>query len=179
MRNNIYIESLEIGISYLENGVSYIELKEILVSKGFSIEGIFEDYFYYWFYKNFFVEGIYGRINQKSTVAEKKYKHLYKEFESKKAFLTGSAHQDYIDYIELKDARKFSKKAIGIASAALVVTLIALIFSIIFNQKTIRDKESLEKLETQYQEEVLEKLSKFYNIYEEKSKSLEMKTDSL
>lgn len=151
MENNIYIKSLEFGVQNMKDGVSYLEMLEYLSICNLQPDNLFENYYANWFFENFFIESLHRYTSEHGYKFAFRKEELDK-YKQEKAILTGNAYQNYIDYLELKEARKSSKKAFNTAIAAIILTFISVIFQIITynysskNQKTANLK--LEKTES-------------------------------
>lgn len=128
MLNNIYIETLKIGAENLDKGISYSQVVEQLTQIGISIEPYFEEYFMLWFFTNFYERSMTNIIRTQSNRWFRK-----EEYGSALNFpviLTGEAYQNYLDYIELKEAREYSLQAQKAANESIKIARLTLIVSI-------------------------------------------------
>ncbi|MHB0754615.1 hypothetical protein [Polaribacter sp. M15] len=109
---NLYLKSLEIGFEKNDEGISLNEIKNILKM----LEYIFdEDIYRDWFYRNFEHKNRITFINQPIA-------GVSREEDDKKLRLSSESLFQYLEYVELKEARvnsisakKQSFLAIGIA----------------------------------------------------------------
>ncbi|WP_026451473.1 hypothetical protein [Aequorivita capsosiphonis] len=146
METNIYIQAMEIGYSHNE-GITYKDLKRLLQSKTLApIEGRREYTFIKWFIKNFDAPlmPIQGSAAMKKyysvlvkDLRDKENLQAYRDFSNKTYFLKGKTVKQYLDYLELKEAReqaqvaqKSSTKAIRIAYWSLSISAILALTSI-------------------------------------------------
>ncbi len=136
---NRYIKAMEIGNKYEKEGISYFDLiKQITGSEEKKFARESEITFFIWFVDNFntaepsltyhSMQGLiagYLSVNETNKTYHKlshsAYKVLHEDL-GKKWFLNGQASKQYIDYLELVEARSSSKKAIGIAIVAILIT---------------------------------------------------------
>jgi hypothetical protein len=147
METNIYIHAMEIGYSHNE-GITYKELKRLLQSEiSAKLVGRREYTFIKWFIENFDAPlmPIKGSAVMKryynvlvNDIKDKENIQAYSDFSNKTYFLKGKTVKQYLDYLELKEAReqaqvaqKSSTKAIRIAFWSLAISAILALTSII------------------------------------------------
>lgn len=131
---NIYIRSLEVGVENIEAGISYFEMKDKLINEGFPFSGTFEEYFINWFFKNFFEHSQYPYYHgTRYGDNYRKLKDISDQSKNTKCIISSEACFDLIDYQELIEVKKSSKQSNRNALIAIVLTLLALLVSIISN----------------------------------------------
>lgn len=129
---------MEIGLANEKEGISYHDLLEKIEAKFDTLNIGAEKTFLSWFLENFSSED--GKTKNKYILAYHIYymadKHQsdaatghqqdeineIRTLLSKKYWLDGTASKQYVDYLELVEARTSSKKAIGIAIVAILIT---------------------------------------------------------
>lgn len=124
MVSNIYIETLKLGSENLDKGISYNKVKECLISKGYSIPEHFENYFILWFFSNFYIRNVSRRI-MNVRGHDMKPEELRTEV-AMPAILTGEAFQNYLDYLELHEARINSIQAQKTANESIWIARVTL-----------------------------------------------------
>jgi len=128
---NRYIRAMEIGNAHEEEGITYYELKEEL---GIEFDVYSETTFILWYLDNFALG--YDDLKDTPEVLHKLQKHIYEFVRGKhastgfekqtieralkqKAFISGEASKQYIDYLELKESRESSEKALEKANESI------------------------------------------------------------
>jgi|GEM_PF-1657474 len=147
METNIYIKAMEIGYTNNE-GITYKELKRLLQSEiSAKLVGQREYTFIKWFIENFDAPlmPIKGSAVMKryynvlvKDLRDKENLKAYRDFSNKTYFLKGKTVKQYLDYLELKEAReqaqvaqKSSTKAIRIAYWTLGISAFFAVVSIV------------------------------------------------
>ncbi len=184
MIENRYIKAMEIGLKNEEKGISYFELfLELTGTKSKVLSKEAEISFFAWFMDNFHNP---NKVEKDSTLEINEYRdwlYLYNEEEEyhnlkyinsdllfllkERWFLNGHALKQYLDYLELTEARKAAKQAqkssnisINIAIGAFAVNVVLGFIS--FTQslmpkeaqevKIIEDKTTVKQLEQEIKE---------------------------
>ena len=132
MKKNIYIAALEIGEINIEKGISFNELKLKLQNRGFHFNKEFELSFLLWYYENFYVEKITEYMSNDGARRAFYHGSKYNNYKDSKGIVTGQAMMNLLEYQELKEARDSSKKAHKIAIAAIIISGVFALASIIF-----------------------------------------------
>lgn len=127
-----YIKAMEIGNRYENEGISYFELLELL-EKEYKFTYHSEYTFCMWFIENFSSTYPIYIKDRVTSYLRKKY-FDYKDSDAKiralneankilnnKWFLKGEASKQYIDYLELVEARQSSKKALKKADESIIL----------------------------------------------------------
>ena len=129
MNTNIYIKTLEIGQDNMKEGISFNELIiKLCIQK---TEGTFYTNFRIWFYDNFYNElTISNRIRKYSPSRAPNYPSA---LDDEKCYISAKSTMEYLDYIELKEARESAKFAKKIAIISIGLTLTAIIVQIIIS----------------------------------------------
>jgi hypothetical protein len=122
--DNIYTVSLKYGVDNLNSDVTYNKLLAHLKSQNITLDKDLLRYFHVWFYESFYVDAIYPKIKDFKWTGGDLCESILSQFDDKKAIITGSSHQTYQDYQELKVAYKSSKDASKFAIIAICVTLL-------------------------------------------------------
>lgn len=123
-KDSIYTISLRYGADNTETGISYNKLLAHLEKNKINLEEDFKRYFHVWFYENFYVDSIYPKIKDFRSTSGDLNENILSQFDDAKAIITGSAHQTYLEYEELKFAFKSSRQASRIAIASIIVAII-------------------------------------------------------
>jgi len=128
--NNIYLQSLKIGIDNLEKGISFNQLQSELIRQNIWIkERSFEWYFLYWFFDNFYCIEVQKRKDENKSLDYT----LYEQQRITPCFIKGESMMQYIDFIELQEARASSKNARKLAMFAISISIISFIASVLFS----------------------------------------------
>ena len=119
---NIYIETLKIGVANLDAGISYNEVKRQLNHPIPNEE--FETAYINWFYSNFFESNVHLNVKTFNT------NHIvilksFKGYNNETAHITGEAIFMYYQYLEVKEARSSSRTATRISLIALAISTLA------------------------------------------------------
>lgn len=134
---SIYITAMEIGSSNLKEGISYTEVKrQVQKEHNFVFKPNSEFSFIIWFLENYFSpdfkdydliggwdNGIRDYLYRGDAI-DVMYRKRYEKFKESIFFLKGDAEKKLIDYQELRDNRRQSKRAFIMALLALILTLI-------------------------------------------------------
>lgn len=131
-KSNLYVAALQYGEENISEGVSYQDMIKYLEETGYYTKGDnvfqFKEWFYLTFYNPTWAQTVYliknGRL--KSELGNQTNK-----FDSIAAFLQPEQLFSLYDYLELKEARIFSRQAHKIAIAAIVISGFLAAFSII------------------------------------------------
>jgi hypothetical protein len=144
---NRYIKAMEIGLANEDEGITYNDLvKELEVFYGRKMTIHAESTFYYWFvdnfsatnealknqsgWKSYFLHYYYfkNNIKKRESNLTKSGVDLFKQLDNIKWFLNGQAAKQYLDYVELTDARKQAKQTsyFSIISILIAVTAIGI-----------------------------------------------------
>ena len=122
--DNIYTIALKYGADNLNNEVTYNKLLDHLIKQNINLHQDLIRYFHVWFYENFYVDSIYPKIKDFTWTSGDLSEQVLSRYDDQKAILTGSAHQSYQDYQELKFAYKSSRQASNIAISSIIVAII-------------------------------------------------------
>ena len=131
MKNNLFIEALEIGIQKSAEGIQFDQLVDSLLGKYSQLETDFARSFIMWFYSKFDPEKNYAKIKQMMRLNQPQA--LLNEFSKNKSHITGDAYFMYLEYQELKEAREASLKAQNSSKNAIIISIIALGLMMIFS----------------------------------------------
>lgn len=120
MKTNLYIKALEIGYSVEDIGISFEKMIEKLNSLNYEFsDELFRD----WFYRNF-------EHKKRPRLLNNPAQGVSRDEDDKKLRLSSESLFQYLEYVELKEARQNSKSAkkqsliaIGIALVSLLATL--------------------------------------------------------
>lgn len=123
-KDNIYTVSLKYGVDNLNNDVTNNKLLAHLKSQNITLDKDLQRYFHVWFYESFYVDVIYPKIKNFRWTSGDLSESILSQYDDQKAIITGSSHQTYQDYQELKVAYKSSKDASKFATIAICVTVI-------------------------------------------------------
>lgn len=132
-QENIYIDALEYGVRNLKGGISYTDLEKHLIEKGYNIEGKFAKYFKTWFYSTFFndpqtkdaIRALSGDSSISGYIDGSQYDEI-------KSPLMAEGYFNFMDYKELEEARKSSRKAHKTAICAIIIAGLLAFISIVF-----------------------------------------------
>lgn len=122
--DNIYIRALKIGADSLDEGISYNDIIEKLGIK--ERTGTFKNNFRFWFYSNFYHDNTQRNLDNRRLF-------FPDELDSKKSILLGEAFINYLDYVELKEARQSAKTAKRYAIIAIWIAIVSIIAQTLFN----------------------------------------------
>ncbi|VAW29463.1 hypothetical protein MNBD_BACTEROID06-1681 [hydrothermal vent metagenome] len=142
MDKNIHILSLRYGYEH-QTGFNYKDLKELLVNIH-KIEFTFELEFAFriWFSQAFFNPNVEDDVNHRKLNPSSGFNNLYRNnllpfdnstnnIEGTTSFITGDSIIQYLDYLELKEARSNSITAKKYASVSIVIACLAIVIPII------------------------------------------------
>lgn len=104
---------LRYGSQKMKEGVSYNEVKDYLLKKGDDLNEYNEDSIKLWFCRSFYhVQATYNaeRVLRGETT-NGKFNLVFSQHLDDKVSLMGHAYMEYIDYVELKEAREASSLA--------------------------------------------------------------------
>lgn len=122
MEKNIYIISMDYGVSTLPGGITYNELLEHLNKFGLKPEGNFEHYFQVWFYSSFYVSPQQYYIMNNPSSTHVRNKNSLKAFDDKKGVIMADAYSEYLDYKKLVQAKIDTKKNHRLAVLAILIS---------------------------------------------------------
>lgn len=133
---NIYIAALEYGEERLEEGVTFKELIKYLESSH-KIEGALLQSFRIWFFQNFYNERTfpgYSIILQTTKSSKNSYREYGNEirYDGIKCHLMTNGHFQYLEWVELNEARLSAKRAQCIAVFAIIISGVLAASSIVF-----------------------------------------------
>ena len=138
MIDNIYLKALEIGYDLGEKGISLKEINERLKTLKYKFE---DDLFRDWFYRNFEHKVRIQFINNPLSGVSKKEDNIKLRLSSDSLF-------QYLEYVELKEARVNSKSArnqsliaIGIAILSLLVSAGTSVEGFLYQSKPEKQRE--------------------------------------
>jgi hypothetical protein len=131
IQDNIFIQSLEFGITKIDTGTSYVEFQEFLKKVQPTMQQDFKHYMHVWFYENFYVKAIYDQVKDLRFTSGTFSDNNLKNFDNQPAIITADAYQKYVDYQELKVAYHSSKDASRLATIAILITAIIGILQIV------------------------------------------------
>lgn len=123
-QDSIYTVALKYGADNTETGITYNKLLEHLRTNNVTLDKDFQRYFHVWFYENFYVDPIYPKIKDFQWTSGDLSESVLSKYDDYRAIITGSAHQTYLEYQELKFAYKSSRGASRIAIASIIVAII-------------------------------------------------------
>lgn len=147
LESNLFIRSLEFGERNFIKGTTYLEMIAHLRAQKIEIPPLLDQYYKIWFFRNFYVYKVHPEsINDFEWTIANKPAWLDEHLE-KKAVLTASAYFEYLEFIEINEARKNSKDAknlslwaIGISIFFAIIQLIIGIIQIIPFLKSLSGK---------------------------------------
>jgi hypothetical protein len=119
MRDNIYLKALEIGYNLGDEGISFNVLNENLNKLKYVFD---KDLFRDWFYRTFEHKARIGFINQ-PTIG------ITNKLDDNKLRLSSDSLFQYLEYIELKEARENSITAKKDSKLAILIALVSLLVS--------------------------------------------------
>ena len=134
---NIYITAIEYAIQQGQKGINFNELKEYLDRLFPGYIDKFTESFLIWFFSYFYHSEANMKAHKYETgqvrITDLKYLiEAFEKFFPERVCLSYRAHMEYIDYIELKQAREASVKAHKDAKTAIIISIIALFLAVIF-----------------------------------------------
>jgi len=132
---NIYINSLELGYNNSSNGISFNDIvKQLDINLS---NDRFKLNYTIWFYSNFYNEFIEKYVigsnnfpNSNNRISTATIENISKH-NNEISFIKGDSVNKYIDYVELRDARVSSRKAIRIAYTSIIIALLSIVAQII------------------------------------------------
>ena len=133
-RNNIYLFCLKVGYKEISNGITYKQIKKLVTDK-FKIEFSydFEFHFRVWFFNNFYEPNAQYQLNREinghvDQITRKDQSSLpFEQQINTTVYIKGDSIQQYIDYVDLSDARKSSRSAYKFAMISIVIALFAIL----------------------------------------------------
>lgn len=131
---NIYIKALEKGYNIGTEGISLNEMREYLKP---DIDKYNQYDFKTWFYLNF--------ENEKRRINKINPNYGFNIDPEEKLRLAPEAVMQYLDYLELKEARESSNKAIKIAIIAIFISILGLFSDVFFSVKNFRLNKKIMK----------------------------------
>lgn len=154
MKPNLYIKALDIGYSLGDAGISFNKMIKNLKSLNYEFA---EDLFRDWFYRNF-------EHKKRPRLLNNPAQGVSRDEDDKKLRLSSESLFQYLEYVELKEARqnsKFAKKqsliAVGVALCSLLSTL-----WVLFVDNT--QKVSIENVPKHIEESINESLDQQFVI---------------
>ncbi len=128
-KDDLYIAILKHGYDKIREGVTKESVMEHLVNLGYVFDTDDMKQLYHRLFHQTFShhQGIDGRVFEKTT-----------------CYLEMNAYFNYLEYIELKEARRSSKIATWFASIAIFISIIAMGFSIYFSNKQLKSPTKIE-----------------------------------
>lgn len=164
---------MEIGLAHEENGIDYFELaKQLQESLGYKFSYSSEHTFLSWFIDNFSYKG--GKIDKDRLnnsfewfLKDKEGVEFATEYQSgvatvqytlgQKFFLNGQASKQYLDYVELQDARKNAKQSSGLAIFSIFVAVAAILIGVLQNIGNPKPPYDVKVIEDKTRNKVLQK----------------------
>jgi UDP-2,3-diacylglucosamine pyrophosphatase LpxH len=151
MKNNIYIKSLEIGYNNI-SGISFDDLI-LKINNNLLKDERLSFHFNIWFYTNFYNENAYSDVLLHNTFANHAGKITFSDkekitqYNNELSFIKGDSISKYIEYIELKEARKSSNRAfiISLLSFITACASVGITFILENNNKPIENIEQSKK----------------------------------
>jgi|GEM_PF-5649845 len=131
MENNLFIETLEIGIKKGAEGIQYDQLVNSLKDKYPQLETEFNRSFIMWFYSKFDPSKNFHDV--KRAIADNHPGTLLGNYNNIISFINGDAYFQYLEYLELKEAREASLKAQRSSRNAIIISVIALAITLLFS----------------------------------------------
>jgi hypothetical protein len=117
MKLNLYIKALEIGFNVEDTGISFDEMKKKLNSHEYKfVDNLFRD----WFYRNF-------EHKQRSRVLDNPAQEVSIDIDDESLRLSSESLFQYLEYLELQEARRNSKSAKKQSLFAIVIALVSLL----------------------------------------------------
>jgi site-specific DNA-cytosine methylase len=144
-KENIYLKALEIGFNSKDEGISFNEMKSTLSSLGYKFE---EKLLSNWYYVSFeHVKRVYFSTNP-SVIG------MAIEEDNNKYSLCSDSLFQYLEYVELKEARENSKSAKNYSLIAIGIALLSLLASLgtLVISNYIPQQVSEQKLQIQLKE---------------------------
>ncbi len=130
-KDDLYIAILKHGYDKIREGVTYSSVWQYLNGLGYDV-GPDDN------------TPLYHRIFHE-TFSHQKGKEFRKQIDrDTKCFIDMEAYFQLLEYIELKEARSASKKATYFAFAAIVISIVAMGFSIYFSNKQLKSPTMIE-----------------------------------
>lgn len=105
-------------------GISFNEMGEHLKQKGYEFEQKYEKYLEHWFFSNFFHYTATWEVRKFETASSRSLTYDLSNYHNSKCVITGEAYIDYLEYVELKEARAASKRAMWIAIIAIFISIV-------------------------------------------------------
>lgn len=125
---NIYIRSLEIGFKAENDGISYSELRNILETEKYSFnDKILKE----WYFSNF------EHPNRRRFVADPMEQYIRDESDTEKRVLCSDSFMQYVEYLELKEARESTQKAFRQSRVAIYIAALSIFLNVIFSEPVI------------------------------------------
>jgi len=131
---DLYITILKYGKTHLLDGVTYSSVEKYLNSKGYSTEGDLHRLRYRIMFNDVFEDPVHRTLYVDGSSDQEKFT----------LFIKMEAYFRLLEYEELKDARKSSKKAQTFSTIAIAISIVALGLSIYFSIKQINSPVTLE-----------------------------------
>ena len=115
VEKNIYIKTTEFAIQKGREGISYNELREYLLKSDLEYIDKYPESFIIWFFAYFQHPKATWLANRFETgqgiTTRNNLEKEFQKFYSSKVYLSYKGHMEYIEYIELDEARKSSQEA--------------------------------------------------------------------
>ncbi len=175
-KENIYIKTLQFGADNFKEGVTYNQVREYL-GKDAPPEGSNHELsFLNWFFDNFHQQELLSLERKNASSGKWLAIATLKKYYDKQAHMTGEAHQNLIEYIELQEARNSSKKSMIVAIIAIILTIITIsidIFKPFSNSSTNTQPQNKEQTFNTSTIEVNQ--SEYFNFIENQLKEIKAK----
>ncbi|WP_417237223.1 hypothetical protein [Bizionia paragorgiae] len=174
MEDNIYIKAMEIGYNH-NNGIYYSQMKAYIERDlNIQMSKAREYTFISWFLNHFqskdsadaLPDSIY-KLKYYILQGEKHNERAYAEIMTQIFYMKGETVKQYLDYVELKEARMQSKNAQQSSTIAIFIAIITLLISVYFSATTPQPP---------FEVKVIDKpipIKKQIHIYNDASKSIE------
>ena len=121
-KGDLYIRVLEYGKENIGNPIKYAQIKQQLDDEGYE----YDEFALKQFFGEVFVDGNFPSGNEPGRINE-----------TGEYYLEAKGYFNLLEYIELKEARASSKKATYFAGAALTISALSFVASILFSLKSI------------------------------------------
>ena len=112
--DNIYTIALKYGVDNLNKEVTYNKLLDHLSKQNIILDQELKRYFHIWFYESFYVETIYQKIKDFKWTSGDLGEKALKEYDDRKAIITGASHQTYQDTTNINNVSNSKQKEIAL-----------------------------------------------------------------
>jgi hypothetical protein len=143
-KDDLYIAILKHGYDKKQEGATYKSVKEHLENLGYVFNTVDMDQLYHRLFHQVFShpkgKELARQVNQETI-----------------CYMEMDAYFNYLEYIELKEARRSSKRATWFATGAIVISIVAMGVSIYFSIKQLKSPTKIETTQFEKIEEWVNK----------------------